>query len=275
MPPSTLSPDPGPVGTRWSHRVLDEVDSTNTFAARLPPWTAIRAITQTRGRGRTPDRRWVSDVGGLWLSAVVPCPGPRANWETLPLAAGWAVTNAIRRLGVTGVRLRWPNDVMVGPAKLAGVLVERYTAETAVIGVGINVNNAPERADAALRHQTTRLSDLISAPCTVDNVAKLVLAEFRTAVTLMAQSGFPRIAGELNAAWEDPRPVEVTFRRNPAPTAGMFHGIDALGRLRLTLTDGSSAVFAAHEVALFRERTGSGSVPAGCTDANAATSLPI
>ena len=69
----------------WLLEVLPEIDTTNRVAAKLPAWHAVRADTQTAGRGRT-GRVWTSDVGGLWLSAVVPCPGPRERWALLPLA---------------------------------------------------------------------------------------------------------------------------------------------------------------------------------------------
>jgi BirA family biotin operon repressor/biotin-[acetyl-CoA-carboxylase] ligase len=236
----------------WALRVLEQTDSTNTYAARLPAWTAVRANTQTGGRGRTRDRRWVSDRGGLWLSAVVPCPGPRSTWEILPLVAGWAVVEALRDMGVAGSRLRWPNDVMVGQRKLAGLLVERFTDETAVLGIGLNVFNAPEAADPALAGATVRLADLVPTELSLDEVAGRILACLQHQHGIVLERGFDPIAEALNKAWSEPRRVAVTFSGELKPVEGLFEGVDAKGRLKLSTAVGNG-VFDATQVALLRE----------------------
>jgi BirA family biotin operon repressor/biotin-[acetyl-CoA-carboxylase] ligase len=245
-PPATMPAD-------WRYQVLAQVDSTNSYAARLPAWSAVRAEIQTGGRGRTPDRRWVSDTGGLWLSAVLPCPAPRSQWETLPLAAGWAVVNAVRAVGVMRPRLRWPNDVMIGDAKLAGVLVERYTDETAVVGVGLNVCNAPAAADPALAGRTVRLADLIGHAYSIEDLARRVLGELRAAHHVLANAGFAPIADELNYGWSETRRVEITLVGGRRPVGCRFHGVDLHGRLRVTTPPEQTAVYDASQVELFRE----------------------
>lgn len=237
----------------WMYDVLDVVDSTNSYAARLPAWTAVRAKTQTAGRGRTRDRRWVSDAGGLWLSAVLPCPGPRATWETLPLVAGAAVLDAVAQLGVAGARLRWPNDVMVGRAKLAGLLVERHTADTAVVGIGLNVFNRPEMDSPELTGQTARLCALVCGEYEVDDVAAAVLGALHGRYESFVASGFSPIAKHLNAGWAKPRQVEVTLHGAAGARVGLFHGVDERGRLRVTFGAEPVQVFDATEVTLLRE----------------------
>lgn len=271
----------------WRYEVLPTIDSTNTYAARLPAWTAVRADTQSKGRGRTTDRVWVSDRGGLWLSAVLPCPGPRAKWETLPLVAGQAVIAAVTALGVRGARLRWPNDVMVGTGKLAGLLVERHTADTAVVGIGLNVFNDPAALDPKLRGHTVSLSELWTAggppasdagggraargPWSLDDVAAVVLDALREAHAVLANEGFERIGRALNDAWGEPRLVEVMLNGGAESRPFWFHGVDAEGRLRCragSLSDGELAesanpavngnqtdflLLTANDVALFRE----------------------
>lgn len=241
----------GATADGWHLEVLPEVSSTNTHAARLPAWTAIRASTQTAGRGRTPERRWVSDTGGLWLSAVLPCPAPRSRWEVLPLVAGWAVLYALEELGVSA-RLRWPNDVMVGKRKLAGLLVERYTEDTAVVGVGLNVFNHPDRADTALSGQTVRLADLASGDHNLNEIAATMLTSLRAGHAQLLRDGFSAIADDLNARWSDPRPVELTLVGQPAPLRGDFLGVDPRGRLRIATTTGR-AIYDATQVSLLRE----------------------
>jgi BirA family biotin operon repressor/biotin-[acetyl-CoA-carboxylase] ligase len=106
---STVVDRPGKIVEDWTVWEYDSVTSTNLVAAELPAWSAVRAETQTAGRGRF-QRKWVSDRGGLWLSAVVPTPSP--NGRILPLLAGVAVCDVLYGLGVRHLRLRWPNDVM-------------------------------------------------------------------------------------------------------------------------------------------------------------------
>lgn len=129
---------------------LSEVASTNDVArqrmdAGAPPGLVVVADHQTRGRGRA-GRDWqdpgATDPGRALLSSyVVGLPGAGAT--LVPLAAGLAVGDALRRQGVT-CRLKWPNDVLVDGRKCAGILVERHEPRAGagylVIGIGVNVD---------------------------------------------------------------------------------------------------------------------------------------
>lgn len=252
------------VAPDWDYQVVASIPSTNSCVAHLPPWTAVRAVTQTAGRGRTPDRHWVSDEGGLWLSAVLPCPAPRGQWAILPLAAGWAVLKALRHFGLSSevggphapriaARLRWPNDIMVGTRKLAGLLVERFAPDTAVVGIGVNVFNHPEAAQPTLAQATARLADLLPGAFTVDDVGRQILRELRAAHAMLVETGFQPIADELNQLWAEPRRVAVTFTGNPPPIEGLFLGIDFEGRLRLQTPEAGLRVHDATAVTLLRE----------------------
>lgn len=237
----------------WRLSVLPETASTNIIAARLPAWHAVRATVQTDGRGRT-GRHWVSDTGGLWLSAVLPCPGPREPWATLPLAAGWAIISALSSLGARELRLRWPNDIMAGNRKLAGLLVERHNADTAVVGIGLNVFNEPETAEPALRNATLRLADIVPlGNRSIDDIAMLVLRSLAEAHERLARDGFAPIATDLNHAWTEPRLVALTLAGSTAAVIGLFLGIDSHGHLRLRARDGHIHTYDSHRVALLRE----------------------
>lgn len=236
----------------WIH-TFDRVDSTNTVAARLPAWDAVRAVTQTSGRGRT-GRYWVSDEGGLWLSAVLPCPAEEPVWQYLPLAVGWGVGRMLRHdLGVAGLRLRWPNDLMVGRKKLAGLLVERFSRETIIVGIGINVFNTPESRDAALTGMTVRLADLASSFGDLAELAVHVLGGIRAGHSALKASGFAPIAKDLNAHWTDVRRVELTQSGMAPRVEGCFAGIDDRGALRVMDTQGCERVYDATQIALLRE----------------------
>lgn len=236
----------------WTLHTAREIGSTNSAAAKLPAWHAVRADLQTDGRGRT-GRRWVSDEGGLWLSAVLPCPGQRSRWAILPLAAGWAIIGALRDLGVTDLRLRWPNDIMHGRRKLAGLLVERYTADTAVIGVGLNVFNCPAVEEPSLEDVTTRLSDLITGAYTLDDLARLILRSIRRIHATIRDEGFGHIADQLNLHWSEPRLVSITLTQRGDAFTGLFHGIDSSGRLRITTERYGRCTYDASQISLLRE----------------------
>jgi BirA family biotin operon repressor/biotin-[acetyl-CoA-carboxylase] ligase len=97
------------------------------------------AEAQTAGRGRM-GRRWVSPPrSGLTFSVLLrPAGVPAGLLGWLPLLAGVAAASALARAAGVDARLKWPNDVLAGGAKLAGILAERW-GEAIVLGIGINV----------------------------------------------------------------------------------------------------------------------------------------
>jgi BirA family biotin operon repressor/biotin-[acetyl-CoA-carboxylase] ligase len=229
----------------WTVHEFGEVDSTNAVAAALPPWAAVRADRQARGRGRF-QRPWVSDEGGLWCSLVVPAISGGVDISLLPLVAGLALARLLKDLPVAGLRLRWPNDVMVGSQKLAGFLVERFCPETAVIGLGLNVRNQPEAVQPDLRGQVTRLADwLPSAPAPNDLLGG-VLEQVAGAMDEWRRSGFGAVQESLKPFWQAPRPVRLDL--DGGWRTGVFDGIDAAGRLLFRDAAGQAQAFAPHEV---------------------------
>jgi BirA family biotin operon repressor/biotin-[acetyl-CoA-carboxylase] ligase len=235
----------------WLHQ-MRRVDSTNELASTLPAWHAVRADLQSAGRGRT-GRHWVSDDGGLWLSAVLPCPLDEPVWQFLPLAVGWGVGRALENLGVKRLRLRWPNDLMVDQLKLAGVLVERFDRNTAVVGVGMNISNTPEALDQMLVGATTRLRDLLPVAPLIEAATFIVLGGIRAAYEALQTTGFAPVARDLNARWLVSRRVELTLA-GPLPVVrGRLLGIDERGALRLADEAGAETSYDATQVALLRE----------------------
>ena len=228
--------------TLYEHRV---VTSTNLLAANLPAWTALRADTQTAGRGRF-QRTWISDQGGLWLSAVVPLSGADLEHRILPLAAGLAVCNALQELGLRLCRLRWPNDVMIRDRKLAGLLIDQFVPSLAVIGIGLNVANQPETLDSTLKRHTTRLADLLTEPPGLPALTALILRHLRKLVLELRHDGAPNLLLRINELWGPALEVELdldgTVRR------GLFSGVDAEARLRLWDEAGRPALYEAHQV---------------------------
>lgn len=235
----------------WRRLDFVAVDSTNDLAARQPPWTAVVAQSQRCGRGRY-RRTWVSDAGGLWLSAVLPTPDPAERWSLLPLAAGWALREVLSDFGVNGLRLRWPNDLMIGPAKLAGILVERFQPATAVVGIGLNYANTPAAIDPTLAGLAVRLADLARPLPARDELLAALLARLAVAQQCLATDGVAQLLPALNATWQPGR-VAVTLNTSSIPLTGLFLGVTELGHLRFKNDAGEQRELPPTEVELLRE----------------------
>ncbi|MFO0794663.1 MAG: biotin--[acetyl-CoA-carboxylase] ligase [Candidatus Brocadiaceae bacterium] len=234
----------------WRVHCYDRIGSTNDIARSLPPWNAVRADSQTSGRGRH-GRPWISERGGLWLSMVVPMRGERRHWSALPLAAGWAVLGVIKGLGIREARLRWPNDIMVRDMKLAGLLVEQFREGVAVVGVGINVFNCPNRIEHELTQKITRLSDHISpAPC-LNELTEMTLKNLKNIHHQMEIYGFSALLDKINTAWSVPRFVELSFERGTQK--GLFLGINGEGDIIIKTGADRKFSYAPIQVKLFRE----------------------
>ena len=110
----------------------------------LPDRTVLVADHQTAGRGRL-DRRWDAPPGTNLLASILHRSVPTEP-GALTRRLGLAVARAVEAAGTDGVGLKWPNDVLVGDAKLAGILAQRAASGAVVVGVGLNVGWAPEGA---------------------------------------------------------------------------------------------------------------------------------
>ena len=159
-------------------RVYDQVGSTNDAARELAEQGAAEgtlalAETQTAGRGRS-GRRWITPPGsGLAFSLVLRPTLPLVQLPRLTMLAGLAACEGIERAAGVDSRLKWPNDVLVGGRKVAGILAESSLSgehlDYVVLGIGVNVNASPppEAVDfpatslaEAAGHAVDRLSTL-------------------------------------------------------------------------------------------------------------------
>src|SRR5215470_4301682 len=135
-----LSPRPG----LWREvRVVEETGSTNAdllakARSGADEGLVLVAEAQTSGRGRM-GRRWISPPRRALTFSVLLRPAvPAGLLGWAPLLAGVAVASALERTAGVDARLKWPNDVLVDGAKIAGILAERW-GNAVVIGTGINV----------------------------------------------------------------------------------------------------------------------------------------
>ena len=151
-------------------RVVDVTTSTNDDAREAaregaPHGSAVAARVQTAGRGRR-GHVWESPRGSLYLSCVLRPSVPMHFFTGLPAVCALGVLDCLRDdLGIAQAALKWPNDIVAGPSKLAGILVEAGSSAMgtfAVCGVGVNV--APAMADSAPQAQATSEADAVPSP---------------------------------------------------------------------------------------------------------------
>ncbi len=146
---------------RVSVVVHDAIDSTSSWLMRqvrdgvtLP--LACFAEVQTQGRGRR-GKDWLMPRNNIAMSLAYPLALSHGELSRLPLAIAVAIASLLRGFGVKNVQIKWPNDVLVGGRKIAGILLETTTAGpgglVVVAGIGLNY-------DAAELHQATSLQQV-------------------------------------------------------------------------------------------------------------------
>ena len=242
-------------------------------SAALAGPTLLVARRQTAGRGRA-GRTWLSTAGSLTFSLAWRFEQPLSALIGLPLAIGVAVAEVLNAQGA-GARLKWPNDVLVDGAKLAGILIETVDLPTllqpqawAVIGVGININlDADEQSpvDAPGAFSMAAQQDLQPLPATAVAVLpatdrNLLLARLLDAfcVTLadFDAHGMAPFLGRWNGLHAHAGRMVDIFERGTMVRSGRALGIDAMGRLLLK-TGGDTLVVLAGDVSLrpSRERS--------------------
>lgn len=261
---------------------LDTIDSTSRELARRAAaspdldrvWLAAKH--QTEGRGRL-NRPWASEPGGLYASLLMRCPIPPVRAPEAGFVAGLALHEAVARLiaqtalgypalAYPALWLKWPNDLMAGNAKLAGVLVEAVAdhgsadhpspGSRLIIGFGLNLTTHPDLPDRAISDLSACFDCVISPEQALAELA----ACFGSAFTAwLSPEGF----GAIRSAWlaRGPAPrtaVTVTLAAPNPPThadgpaqtrSGRFIGLDANGALRLELAHGQHTTITAGEAA--------------------------
>lgn len=226
------------------------VDSTNDVAASCAAQPDADGLTvladqQRKGRGRQ-GRSWLSPAGANLLASVLlldrgsSAPAPSG----LTLAAGLAVAEAVETLGPVSASLKWPNDVLLDGKKLAGILVEQRSVpagQCVVIGVGVNVNAHPPRAE--VDRPATSLAAHLHEDQERIEVARAVLCRLDAWLTRLADAP-AAAAEEIRRAWlarcgmVNERVVVLSRGRR---IEGRVADIDPLGALVL-LTDAGAPV---------------------------------
>lgn len=227
-------------------RFVDETGSTN--ADLLEDRDAVEgdwliATRQSSGRGRQ-GRAWLSPDGNFYGSTLIQILPGDPQPPTLSLVAGLALIESLETAAPsTPVSLKWPNDLLRGKGKLAGILLER-AGDRVVAGFGVNLTVAPsiEGRETASLSDVPNLTPQTFAPLLAGSFARLLNA-WRLAEP-----------GAIISAWETrahPRGARLTVHQGPDETVtGMFDGLEGDGAMRLRGDDGSISVVRAGDVSL-------------------------
>ena len=219
--------------------VLDSCGSTSEEArARFggrPLW--VLSHRQTAGRGRR-GRNWAMQAGNFAASLAWQPPGGPADHALRSFAASLALAEALEGLGVGGLTLKWPNDVLHRGAKLAGLLLENPVPGLLILGVGVNLAAAPEAHEIegdALR--PAALDGAIAPETLLDALAPTFAAR---EAQLSAQGFAP-----IRDAWlarAHGLGARITARMMTETATGTFEDLGPDGRLILATPLGRRAI---------------------------------
>ncbi|MHA1523363.1 MAG: biotin--[acetyl-CoA-carboxylase] ligase [Alphaproteobacteria bacterium] len=228
---------------------LANVGSTNTKAlelaslakpgAALVDW--VVAAQQTQGRGRH-GRHWHSPPGNLYATRLIRTQLAAQKIVELTLVAGIAVHEVVSGLlegpALAGqVALKWPNDLLVGGAKISGILIQTETGKAGLavaVGIGINVKSSPQGGPAA-----TSLHALGWGGERGQVFKVLVIALDKWMGTWDAGAGF----AQIRQAWSArsmPVGADIQVRLPRGRVRGTFEGLDVTGALLLREAGGTT-----------------------------------
>jgi BirA family biotin operon repressor/biotin-[acetyl-CoA-carboxylase] ligase len=223
-------------------RITSSTNNDALAAARsgAPHGSVYFADEQSAGRGRG-NHDWHSSAGeGLYVSVLLRPQIPAARLPLLPLVAGLAAAQAIRTAADLTADIRWPNDLLIGPRKVGGILVEaqseRASVAFAVVGIGINVH---QRAFApGLATPATSL-DLEAGRCiSRQSLLVALLKSLEQEALALAASAAPQVIPariESASSWVRGRAVEV---HGPQACIGVTCGLNENGFLLVRTNSG-------------------------------------
>ena len=208
-------------------KCYDVVDSTNDLAKQLARNgefdVAVMAEQQTKGRGRS-GNDWISPKGNLYLSLIVADKVALKDAGQLSFVTAVALYNTLKKHTDSKLEQKWPNDLLLNGKKVSGILLESeaagQNAQWIVIGLGVNIQNAPENA--------SRLEGEVSP----QKLAQLFLIEFSNVLDLWRKSGFDQVRG----MWvENAKGIgqNISVRLPRETKVGVFKDIDETGCLIL------------------------------------------
>jgi len=239
---------------------FETVDSTNTLAMRLAGsgalhGTVIIADHQTKGKGRL-GRTWLSPPkSNIYMSIILEPKIAPKDATLLTIMAATACASAIRNTTGLEVKIKWPNDLMVGDKKLGGILTEiksdpdRITL--AVIGIGINVNIALKDFPLDVRSVASSIKEALGKTQSRTIIIAGILKEIERLYGILAGGGGKLLLAE----WKQLSSTlgrKVTVTEGKDTFTGIAEDIDDAGRLKLKLSSGAMKAISAGDVTMLR-----------------------
>lgn len=261
-PPPPGAPPPGPQDALtpaclqrllrsavFGHRIFyyPSIGSTNDRALELaaaeePEGGLVLAEEQTAGRGRRERTWWSTPYAGIYASLILRPAMPATRAPLLTFMAAVAVADALNEHTGLKARIKWPNDVLVGGRKIAGVLgeVRGNDAEVRemVVGFGVNVNHAAADFPEALRDLATSVRLERGAPLDRAPLLASILEGFERRYARLLRDGPSTLLKEWESLSALAPGAPVTVAGPTGRIDGNFAGIDAEGGLLLDGEDG-------------------------------------
>ncbi|WP_126172351.1 biotin--[acetyl-CoA-carboxylase] ligase [Altericroceibacterium xinjiangense] len=231
---------------------VPETTSTNSdLVARLaggervPEGSWLVADRQSAGKGRQ-GRRWLDAPGNFMGSTVVRVSAHDPAPASLSFVAALATFETVLPgLGSPyGLQLKWPNDLLLNGAKLAGILLER-SGDSAVVGIGVNLAGAPVLENRLARH----LAETGPAPDR-DAFARALATNFAHEVARWRSAGLEALLARWQAAAHPVGTPLSVHEADGSRISGRFDGLGPDGALRLMLTGGAVRTVHAGDVSL-------------------------
>jgi BirA family biotin operon repressor/biotin-[acetyl-CoA-carboxylase] ligase len=242
------------LGTRFHY--FHEIDSTNDYARLLaergePQGAIVVAEQQNRGRGRL-GRRWVSPpYANLYCSIILRPKLPPAHAPRITLTAAVALADAIESFAPAAPAIKWPNDIMAGGKKLAGVLTEAASnpqrVEFVILGIGVNVNFPLDSMPPELRERATSLSVLAGRSVSREGFLRRLIHDLDRCYGILEETGFAALAPLWDARF-GLRGQRVRVEMTDRTINGRAIGIDADGALVIESPDGGCQRIVAGDV---------------------------
>jgi BirA family biotin operon repressor/biotin-[acetyl-CoA-carboxylase] ligase len=240
---------------------FSELASTNSYARMLAEsgtreGEVVIAESQTRGRGRL-GRVWVSPPYlNMYLSVILRPSLPPARASQLTLMAAVALADAVAAFSPVAPSIKWPNDILVGGKKLAGILTESSCnsarIDYVILGIGVNLNYALEVMPEAIRSRATSLLALAGAPVSREAFVKRLIQDLDRWYEKIDQTGFGAIAAQWQARF-DLHGKRVRVEMVDQVLTGTAKGIDGDGALIVAADNGTNQRILAGDVTPLEE----------------------
>lgn len=238
----------------------DDVTSTNDVAKELaangsPSGLWVLANSQSQGRGRR-GRLWVSDRGNFFASLYLQMDEKPEDWSQLSFVTALAVCEALREISPNpnDITLKWPNDVLYGGKKIAGLLLEssqqsKTQKGEVIIGIGINLAHSPDDAP----YETTSFLRENSHIILPSSFLPILVKHFDHYFRLWRSEGFNGIRKAwINRAfnlWK-----KVTVNLFDESFEGVFIGLSDVGGARIQMPDGAERHILAGDIFPINEK---------------------